>query len=199
MHFAARRWIQPNSFRVLGDLLASQWWAHERIRDVQEPRLRKLFTYACQHAVHYREAMDAAGIDPHRVTSESLRRLLILERADIQQRLHDLTATDDIDRPERTILKAAGGCTGKPIRFHQDHCSQFHGWAELWREYFMCRFEFGVPHAFVWGSDYDSRRHGTPAGDLRDYLRSVLWLNAFNVTEESLLLPKLSLGRLSLG
>jgi phenylacetate-coenzyme A ligase PaaK-like adenylate-forming protein len=186
LHFAMRRWIQPNSFGVLDELLASQWWPHERIRELQERRLRDLCVHAYQHTRYYREAMDAAGMNPNRMTIESLQKLPILEKATIQRRLDDLTATTGIYQPKRTILNATGGSTGEPIRFYQDYRYQFHGWAELWRDYFMCGYQFGAPHAFVWGSDYDSRRHGTLPGDIRDYLQNVLWLNAFKLTEESL-------------
>jgi phenylacetate-CoA ligase len=59
--------------------------------------------------------------------------------------------------------------------------------AEVDRAYLMCEpFTLGMPRAFFWGSDIESRAHRGVAGTLGDTIANRLWFNAFALRRDRL-------------
>src|SRR5437762_2698963 len=94
--FASWRVLRREHHRVLSDLLQSQWWEADRLRELQVRRLRRLATHAYRNTAHYRRAFDDAGVDPARIDLDTLKLLPYLEKQTIQRAPETLVARDEV-------------------------------------------------------------------------------------------------------
>lgn len=85
----------------------------EKLRALQEERLRRIVQYVYQRVPFYRKALDEAGVDPGRVRGlEDLPRLPFTKKADLRD--HYPFGLFAIPREEVARIHASSGTTGKP-------------------------------------------------------------------------------------
>lgn len=172
--------------RAFNGLLATQWWPEERLRELQEQRLRALLMHAWLNVPFYRSQIDAAGLNPCTATLDQIRHLPILEKATIQTQGTNLLCRGLTPGQMGLIESHTGGSTGEPLTFYLDAVSITGNVAEIRRDWFLCGYQAGDRLAFLWGSDPDSRGHISAKGRLKDYLQNLVWVNTFNVTADDL-------------
>ena len=163
--------------------MESKYWPLERLRDLQEQHLRRLLTHAVRASPWYREKLRDVR-DPARFRLDDLRYLPILEKWDLQEHLEEIAGSA---RSADVRENYSSGSTGMPVRLYQSQ--EYRDWyaAELDRSYLGCRpFRLGMPRAFFWGTDIDSRAHRGVGGTVRDSLVNVLWFDAFALRRDGL-------------
>jgi phenylacetate-CoA ligase len=164
--------------------MESRSWPLEQLRDLQEQHLRRLLTHAVRASPWYREKLRDVP-DPARFRLDELRYLPILEKSELQEHLDEIAGSARAAPDVRENYSS--GSTGMPVRVYQSQ--EYRDWyaAELDRSYLGCRpFRLGMPRAFFWGTDIDSRAHRGAVGTVRDSLVNILWFDAFALRRDGL-------------
>ncbi|HEY8156246.1 MAG TPA: glycosyltransferase [Myxococcota bacterium] len=132
------------------ELLASQYLPPEKLRDLQERKLRRLITHAYYHVAYYRERMDALGLTPSDVRNlEDLRKLPLLGKDDVRENLHFDLLSDNHEK--RKILKiTTSGSTGEPFVCYADQHQLEIRWAATQRSMEWTGYRFGDRCARLW-------------------------------------------------
>lgn len=173
--------------RCLKELLQSQWFTPEQLKQLQLEKAKRLLTHAYETVPYYRKTFERAGFHPGDFSRmEQLRALPVLTKADIQNQGDALLSRAAV--PGSYYRNQTGGSTGHPLVFYQSREYEAWGLADIWRNFMMCGFRPGERKAFLWGSDYDSRAHrGWKNRVVHDLLReNTVWINTFDLTEELL-------------
>jgi len=102
------------TWRLLEELEASQWWPAERHRDNQLARLVRLVEHAYETSPHYRAKYRAAGVSPRDVRSlDDLAKLPILEKEELR-RSSDAVVSTAFSR-KRMWAAYTSGTSGMPL------------------------------------------------------------------------------------
>jgi phenylacetate-CoA ligase len=101
-------------------LTRTQWASPDRIRGLQDLRLRRLIRHAYQHVPYYRELFDALGIRPEEiVTVSDLQRLPVLSKDDVREHLYfDLFADNHRKREMQKVTTSTDD--GAPLELYVD-------------------------------------------------------------------------------
>ncbi len=173
------RWFhhrrEPRRDRIRRALLQSQFWGYDDLRGLQERKLRRLFAQASRTSSWYRERLGDLPA-PDRVQLDDLARLPILEKADLQQHLDEITGDGRLI--PGVFEEFSGGSTGAPVRLF--HTSEHFAYAnaEIERDFSMCNgYTIGEPRAFVWGAPRDERS----LARWKDAVQNRLWLGGLAV------------------
>ena len=132
------------------ELQASQYLPPEKIRELQEKKLRRLITHAYYHVAYYRERMDALGLTPSDIRGlEDLRKLPLLGKDDVRENLHFDLLSDNHEK--RKILKiTTSGSTGEPFVCYADQHQLEIRWAATQRSMEWTGYRFGDRCARLW-------------------------------------------------
>ena len=132
------------------ELQASQYLPPEKLRELQEKKLRRLITHAYYHVAYYRERMDALGLTPSEIRSlEDLRKLPLLGKDDVRENLHFDLLSDNHEK--RKILKiTTSGSTGEPFVCYADQHQLEIRWAATQRSMEWTGYRFGDRCARLW-------------------------------------------------
>jgi phenylacetate-CoA ligase len=171
-----------DTVRVRESLEVSQWWAPERLAELQATRLRALLQHAQQHVPYYRQLFAGLGFDAASVKGV----------ADLQ-RLPFLTK--DLIRTHSDALKAeqaqglarfnTGGSSGAPLIFFVGRERVTHDVAAKWRATRWWNVDIGDPEIVVWGSPIELGAQDR-VRQLRDRLMRTELLPAFEMSEARL-------------
>jgi phenylacetate-CoA ligase len=132
------------------ELQASQYLPPEKIRELQEKKLRRLITHAYYHVAYYRERMDALGLTPSDIHGlDDLARLPLLGKDDVRENLHFDLLSDNHEK--RKILKiTTSGSTGEPFVCYADQHQLEIRWAATQRSMEWTGYRFGDRCARLW-------------------------------------------------
>jgi phenylacetate-CoA ligase len=132
------------------ELQASQYLSPEKIRELQEKKLRRLITHAYYHVAYYRERMDVLGLTPSDIHGlDDLARLPLLGKDDVRENLHFDLLSDNHEK--RKILKiTTSGSTGEPFVCYADQHQLEIRWAATQRSMEWTGYRFGDRCARLW-------------------------------------------------
>lgn len=180
------RFSNPAYRRSICELKTHQWLSPQEVRQYQWRKLKALLTHAYEHVPYYRQIFDEHGIKPVDIqTSADYLRVPVLTKGLIQENLARLVA-QNMGRAH-LLENHTGGSTGQPLTFYQDRNYRRYASTGLTWGFQMCGFQLGDKQAFLWGSDYDSKEHKSWKNRLRDWAKNILWINVFDLTENTLL------------
>lgn len=166
------------TFRYLRDLEQTQWWPADRLRELQQAKLRRLLRQAHTKCPLYRRRIDQAGIDPNGVTLDQLSTLPTLTKADIAADIRSLT---DPTVPGGLHPFTTGGSTGAPLAFFMDRPRQAADQAARARSRRWFGIDLGQRELYVWGSPLELAAQDR-LKTFRDRLTNQRLLNAFKMT-----------------
>jgi len=174
--------VGRGTLSYLRRLEASQWWPRQRLRELQERKLRRLLSHANAHCPFYRRRLHDAGIDPDRAVLADLTKLPTLSKAQIKDQTGEM-----IDRRVRggLIDLCTGGSTGQPLAFKIDRRRQAADQAARARSRRWFGIDLGQRELYLWGSPLE---HSTQdrARTLRDRLTNHRLLDAFDMTPRTM-------------
>ncbi len=102
-------------YGLLQQLDESQWWAAEKLAAGQLQQLSKLVAYAKQHSPFYREHL--RGIDSASLDLDSLNKIPLLSRAQLQESNEALDCTVLPQGHGAVKESTTSGSTGSPVKF----------------------------------------------------------------------------------
>jgi len=182
-----RRLASPKTaqrFRVLRELEESQWWPPDKLRELQAERLGAIGRAAWRTPFYGKRFTDC-GLSPrHDLTPEDLAKLPPLTKDDIRNRSADLI---DPSWPRADLhVHRTGGATGEPTTVYGSTVAESARWAMMARHDRWARWDFGERIAILWGATRDvlEARKRWFERIRNSVTRSLLWLNAFRMSEE---------------
>ncbi|HEY7954173.1 MAG TPA: glycosyltransferase [Polyangia bacterium] len=149
--FGATHWMMTKEVGTqLRDLRESQWLSPEKMRELQEHKLRRLVRHAYQHVPFYRDRMRAMGITPDEIeTLDDLRKLPFLTKDDVRKHLYFDIMSDNHKKSE--ILKVTtSGSTGEPFVCFVDREQLEFRWAATLRAMEWTGWRFGDRQLRLW-------------------------------------------------
>jgi phenylacetate-CoA ligase len=149
--FGATHWMMTKEVGAqLRDLRESQWLSPEKMRELQEVKLRRLVRHAYHHVPYYRDKMKASGIGPDDVqTLDDLHKLPFLTKNDVRQHLYFDIMSDNHDKAE--VLKVTtSGSTGEPFVCFVDREQLEFRWAATIRAMEWTGWRFGDRQLRLW-------------------------------------------------
>lgn len=163
----------------------TQWWARERLQQLQLDDLRKLLFHAFEHVEYYRECFQQAGFHPNKLKStEDLLRLPILTREDVLRNADRMVA----DNYPRSRLRQhfTSGTTGTPLRFYEnkDAIRRTYAFWARFRRWFG--FKDFLPRATFGGRVVVPRKQPRPPFWRYNRAEKQLIFSSFHISEETL-------------
>jgi phenylacetate-CoA ligase len=115
------------------ELNRTQWFKPEKLKRIQESRLRALIEHSYDNVPYYHRIFKARGIRPDDIrTMEDLRKLPILTKDDVRNHFYELVAANARDY-EYGKVKTSGS-TGDPLTFYLDQQNREIEYAAHWRQ-----------------------------------------------------------------
>jgi phenylacetate-CoA ligase len=149
--FGATHWMMTKEAeRQLDDLRESQWLTPDKMRELQEHKLRRLVHHAYRHVPYYRERMKQAGLSPDDIrTLGDLHKLPFLTKDDVRKHLYFDIMSDNHDKSQ--ILKiTTSGSTGEPFVCFVDREQLEFRWAATIRAMEWTGWRLGDPQLRLW-------------------------------------------------
>lgn len=107
-------------YRTYREIRSAQWWDRDRIREVQEEKLKRLVRHAYQNVAYYRTTFDSLGLRREDVQHlEDLQHLPLTSKRDLQK----VPVEELLDRhqsPAGLYRELSGGSTGTPFVTYYD-------------------------------------------------------------------------------
>jgi phenylacetate-CoA ligase len=114
-----RREYGPKFRKALAEFEKRQWLPLDQIKEYQNERLRILIKHAYDNVPYYNKVMRDRHLTPDDIrTSEDLRKLPIITRADLKKDPKQFIATNF--KPGQMIVGHTSGTTGSPIELYWD-------------------------------------------------------------------------------
>ena len=169
------------SFRILGELLESERWPVERLRQLQLERLQALVRSAYAHTPYWRELMDAQGIRPEEIrTLDDLRRFPLLEKNTLRRRREEMVWREE---GQRVQLVRTSGSTNEALEFYTSSTREAHINAARMRGHEWVGVRRGEKELYYWGSPVELSKQDR-IKRVRDWLINDGLTNGFEVTPE---------------
>ncbi len=168
------------------ELNQSQWLTPEKMRDLQEVKLRRLVNQAYYHVAYYRELFDSMGLKPDDIkTLEDLQKLPFLDKTTIRERLHfDLLADN---RNTKSILRiSTSGSTGEPFACYVDRFQLEMRWAATLRSQEWTGYRFGDRCARLWHQTIGMSPSQAIRERLDAWLTRRLFIPAYEMSDRNL-------------
>lgn len=171
--------------RFLRELMQTQWWAREKILELQWFKFKQLLEHAYNHVPYYRMLFDKIGLTPRDIQNYAdLTLIPPLTKEAINRNRHLLKATNYKDR--ELIKDHTGGSTGEPLLFFRDRRFVGVNYAHQIRNLTWCGWKEGDPLAYLWGSPIELASHQRVLKRVRSWLHNEIWLDAFRLTEQNM-------------
>jgi phenylacetate-CoA ligase len=158
-----------------------QWWPSERIRDLQEHKLRALVDYAYTMVPYYRDLFDQYSVRPTDIQSvDDLSKLPILEKHNVRNNFPGRLVSQEVQALSPIEIHSSGS-TGEPLRFYASSHAQDMRLAALFRFWEWADYDFGKRWVRIslW-------QQTDPVKQIYDRIMRCLYLSAFRVDEEIL-------------
>lgn len=149
--FEATHWMMTREAGTqLAELRESQWLSPDKMRELQEQKLRATVRHAYQHVPFYRERMRQAGLTPDDIqTLADLHKLPFLTKDDVRKHLYFDIMSDNHDKNE--VLKiTTSGSTGEPFVCFVDREQLEFRWAATIRAMEWTGWRLGDRQVRLW-------------------------------------------------
>lgn len=152
------RWRGVPIGKALSFLEESQWWPPDKIRELQNAKLRKLIESSYAHVPYYRELLDSRGLKPSDIQSvDDLTKLPLLTQDEIRKHCDHGLIHQGIPAKDRTMLYTSGS-TGEPKRLYLSKTDRAYGRAAYYRFLRWCGVDRGEKLFTVWGQHIVSKK-----------------------------------------
>ena len=160
----------------------TQWWAPERLSELQLERLQALVRTVYERVPHYRNLMRLEGFGPRDIrTLDDLRRFPPLTKADIRADIEAFKAEGASDLTRFNT----GGSSGEPLVFYIGKKRVSHDVAAKWRATRWWDVDIGDREIVVWGSPIELSAQDR-VREIRDRILRTQLVQAFEMSEANL-------------
>ena len=165
----ARRDDMPALMKYYRQLEESQYWARNRILDLQLERIKALMVHAYNNTEFYRHRFDTMGFNPKKIDSfEDLQQIPFLSKNDIRKNLQSMISKNYAK--VQLHSSETGGTTGVKMKFYRDNSSLSPKEAALYRFEKWAGWNFGERMGLVWTAQQDYVGHWTQKAKIKNEL-----------------------------
>lgn len=163
----------------------SQWWDLQRLKKLQEKKIRKMIRHVYNNVPYYRKIFKENNLRPEDVkNAEDLRKIPVLTHENVRQHLEDLIA---INRSKDSLFKCqTGGTTGHPLILYKDKNELSSAQASLYRGWEWCGYQIGKKIVVIWGTHVVTSKYASLKMKLRRSLARSFFIDAWNLGEEKI-------------
>jgi phenylacetate-CoA ligase len=167
------------SLRILSELLKSERWSPERLRQLRLERLQTMVRSAYEHTPYWRELMDGHGIRPGEIRSlDDLRRFPLLEKNTLRGRREEMVWREE---GKRVQMVRTSGSTNEALEFYTSSTREAHINAARMRGHEWVGVRRGEKELYYWGSPVELSKQDR-IKRVRDWLINDGLTNGFEVT-----------------
>ncbi|MCP4267432.1 MAG: phenylacetate--CoA ligase family protein [Candidatus Brocadiaceae bacterium] len=164
------------------DLMNSEWYDSNAIRELQRKKLENLLLYAYENVSYYREIVDSCKINLSKFDAlNELSRLPLLTKQIIKDNLDELKS----GKAKNLIKSNTGGSTGLPLIFYQGKRRVSADVAAKRRATQWWGVDIGDPEIVIWGSPVELTKQDRFRA-FRDRLFRTHLLSAFDMSSEKM-------------
>jgi phenylacetate-CoA ligase len=118
---------------LLNNIQKTQWFSHERMKDLQFAKFESIITHAYNNIPFYKEKMGEQGVEPKDIKSlEDIKKLPVVSKKDFRNASIDRIVA--IKLPSSTLIRqSTSGSTGNPFIFYESRDSIAHKYAHDFR------------------------------------------------------------------
>jgi len=162
----------------------SQWWSPEKLKELQERKLRRMVSHAWNNVPYYRRIFKTADIKPEEIKNvEDLKKLPVLTHENVRQCLDDLVA---VNIPKRSLARVqTGGTTGHPLLLYADKNEMSSSKACLYRGWRWCGYKIGEKMAQIWGVPTVASKYKRLRERLRRLVTRNILVGAWNLSDKN--------------
>lgn len=132
-------------------LIQSQWWEAEKIRELQNEKLKKIIHHAYHNVPYYRSVFDGSGLIPEDINCiEDLNKIPFLTKKEIRKYFPESIVSKNVNISFSKY--SSNGSTGEPIQFYKDIHTKSFSMAALNRSWGWAGYEIGDRIATFWGN-----------------------------------------------
>ena len=171
--------------REFRELKRTQWLSEDELRALQLARVQRLVKHAYEQVPFYRERYQSAGVHPEDIKSlEDFEALPFLTRQDVRDNWKRMVAQNF---PRQELQKSeTGGSTGEPIHFFLEGSFWWRNAANVFRLRDWRGVQEGEKAAWIWPADPEEMPDWSWRRRLETQIKQERYLNAFDLTEESM-------------
>lgn len=170
---------------AIRQLEASQWFDADRLRDLQQSKLRHLLEYAATNVPYYRALFSRLGVAPRDLGDyDAFRRLPYLTKDLIRANAQSLRS--EIAGDDQMVANSTSGSTGEPMRFCNDKRSIVWQQAVVWRNQSWVNALYSDREARLWGAQVDIERSARLRQRLHGWLHQKLVLSSYDLSDASM-------------
>ncbi len=155
----------------------------ERLRELQEKKLRKLLLHAHEKVPYYRDVLSASGVvQGKEVNLPGWASIPVLTKTIVREQFERLKSEDLGNR--KWFVNHSGGSTGEPVTIIQD--ADYRDWNFANKLYYrdFGGQQLGWPEVRFWSSERDIlQRHEKLSVRLRDWVLNRRDFNSFRMTQ----------------
>jgi phenylacetate-CoA ligase len=170
----------------LDELNRNQWLNRDELLALQRDKLQRLLEYAYTYVPYYRRLFDQLGFKPADLIAPiSFQKIPTLDKTLIRENFDDLLSTES-QRQKQMRRDTTGGSTGQPLIFMIDTDIRDHMTAYLHHHLEWTGWQFGQPHAYIWGAAFELKTMQSLRAKLMDWLLNRFVTNAYVLSEETM-------------
>ena len=144
--------------QALRFFLSVEYEPYEKLKEIQEKKLRKLLRHANRYVPYYRSVFKKANLikSSGKINLNNFKNIPPLTKKQIRKKFEHLKSTDPGYDKRNPHLNTSGGSTGEPVRFIQD--DYYDQWNFANKIYYKKTFgghEIGQKELRLWGSAKD--------------------------------------------
>jgi phenylacetate-CoA ligase len=171
--------------KYMRELEKSQWFNPQRIRKLQEKKLRCLTTHAYNTVPHYHRVFRANGLNAYSIKSlGDLRKLPILGRSEVREEFDALISKG---YPKKKLSGGVtGGSTGEPTRYYTTKENRCWSRAARYLAWKWAGYEIGDKFAQVFGLHLDRPMFQSLKGKIEGKILRRCSLDAYQMSEKTI-------------
>jgi len=139
-----------NAERYYETLSATQWLSSEKVRELQDEKLRRLIRHVYRSVPYYRAKMQELRLHPEDIrTQEDLPKLPLVTKADVRKHLYFDIMQEGVSHGD-LLKRTMSGKTGEPFMAFADRGALEFRWAAALRFRDWTGYRFGEPVTRFW-------------------------------------------------
>ena len=171
--------------KYMRELATSQWFSPEKIREIQEKKLRHLIKHAYESVPHFHRMIRKNKLNLNDIKSlEDLAKLPILSRNEVRDEF-DVLISRSYPR-KKMYHGCTGGSTGEPINFYTTKENRRWSTAARYLAWRWAGFEIGEKFAQVFGLHLDRTTFQSVKGKIEGKIKRRMSMDAYQMSEKTL-------------
>jgi len=169
------------------ELETSQWFSPEKIKEIQEKKLKRLIKHAYESVPYYRRMFRKNKLSLNDLKSaDDLTKLPLLTRDKVREEFDTRAIISRVYEQKKMGYSCTGGSTGEPIRFITTRENRCWSNAARYLAFRWAGFEIGDKFAQVFGLHLDQPMFQSIKGKIEGKIKRRIAMDAYQMSEKTI-------------